>query len=92
MAAVGGGDFGRWCLRCSDAGETCSLSMGGLYEEVLDEGVAHWRRAHGAHGDEAEVREAVAEMMRRQDTESLWPPEMGGDGRRAAGEPDWPFG
>jgi hypothetical protein len=65
------GEPGRWCLRCVDAGVDCTLSLAGEYDEVLDEGVAHWRRVHHARGEDAEVRGAVAELMRRQDIDLL---------------------
>lgn len=84
------GEPGRWCLRCEDAGVACTLSMAGEFDAVLDEGAAHWRRVHGARGEDAEVREAVAELMRRQDIDFLGGPEPEGDGSRR-GRPDWPF-
>lgn len=84
------GEPGRWCLRCEDAGVACTLSMAGEYGEVLDEGVAHWRRVHGARGDDAEVRGCVAELMRRQDIDFLRVPEADAESARR-GRADWPF-
>jgi hypothetical protein len=80
-------DATRYSLSCRDAGERCSLNLAGPYDTVLAEGAAHWRRAHGARGPEAEVRAAVAELMRQETGFSLWPL----DEPAAAGRPDWPF-
>ena len=80
-------DMTQFTLRCADAGEDCSLVLAGPYDTVLAEGAAHWRRAHGARGAEAEIRAAVSEMMRHETSLSLWPPDQAA----AVGRPDWPF-
>jgi hypothetical protein len=82
----------RFRLQCDDAGEACSLAISGTYDDVVDEGAAHWRRVHGARGEESEVREAVAALMREEEIDWLWPAEMRREGERPL-EPrsDWPF-
>lgn len=93
MATETGGRAGRrYRLQCEDSGERCSLVFSGEYEETLAEVAAHWRRAHGAHGDEADVREAAAALMREEEIGWLWPAEMRAPYERAPEpKPDWPF-
>lgn len=80
-------DTRTFTLRCADSGEDCSLVLTGRHERVLAEGVAHWRRSHGARGSDAEVRAAVGEIMRQESADWLWP----ADPAAATGRPDWPY-
>jgi predicted small metal-binding protein len=41
----------RFTLDCREAGQGCSLTMSGTFEEVLEEGVEHGKRKHGMSGD-----------------------------------------
>jgi predicted small metal-binding protein len=58
-----GGSEKRYKLDCRDAGQGCSLSMTGTYEEVFDEAVEHGKRKHGMSGDKVgdEVKSFIKE-------------------------------
>ena len=56
----------RYTMDCREAGEGCSLTLSGTYDEVLQAGVAHAQSAHGMKGDDAKIREDVKGFIKEQ--------------------------
>lgn len=66
MASPQSSSSGRCTIDCSKyPGSTCSLSISGTEDEVLDEAVRHGIGAHG-HKDEPGFRDELRKMISRE--------------------------
>lgn len=63
----------RYRLECRE--QRCTLVLVGSYDEVLEEAVAHERRAHRCDASEDELRAKLRRRLEQESVEWVWPHE-----------------
>ena len=62
----------KYSLDCTRINRACTIKICGEFDEVLEEAVAHARRAHAAPQDESVLRESLRPWIRQEAIEWLW--------------------